>query len=136
MTRKNPDRTAIKERLRPGEKHFRMLVDHAPDGIFIADAHGRYLEVNAAWCEMLGYSHDEILGMMVSDVLVPDEAPRVASEVARLRDGDAVKSVWRFRRKDDSSFYGEVNGRQLCSLSSNTPLPPWRGSTRSCGTSQ
>ena len=113
MTRKNPDRTAIRERLRPGEKHFRMLVDHAPDGIFIADAQGRYLEVNAAWCEMLGYSHDEILGMMVSDVLVPDEAPRVASEVARLRDGDAVKSVWRFRRKDDSSFYGEVNGRQL-----------------------
>ena len=113
MTRKNPDRTAIRERLRPGEKHFRMLVDHAPDGIFITDAHGRYLEVNAAWCEMLGYSHGEILGMMISDVLAPDEAPRVASEMARLRDGDAVKSVWRFRRKDDSSFYGEVNGRQL-----------------------
>ena len=56
MTRKNPDRTAVEERLRPGEEHFRTLVDHAPDGIFIADADGRYLEVNAAWCEMLGYS--------------------------------------------------------------------------------
>ena len=113
MTRKNPDLAAVKERLRPGEEHFRTLVDHAPDGIFIADAHGRYLEVNAAWCEMLGYSHDEILGMMVSDVLAPDEAPRVAGELARLRGGDAVKSVWRFRRKDDSIFYGEVNGRRL-----------------------
>ena len=51
--------------------------------------------------------------MMVSDVLAPDEAPRVAGEVAGLRGGDAVKSVWRFRRKDDSIFYGEVNGRRL-----------------------
>ena len=51
--------------------------------------------------------------MMVSDVLAPDEAPRVAGELARLRGGDAVKSVWRFRRKDDSIFYGEVNGRRL-----------------------
>jgi PAS domain S-box-containing protein len=62
---------------------------------------------------MLGYSHDEILGMTVSDVLVPDEAPRVAGEVARLRGGDAVKSEWHFRRKDGSTFYGEVNGRRL-----------------------
>jgi PAS domain S-box-containing protein len=46
-----------------------MLVDHAPDGIFIANAHSRYQEVNVAECEMLGYSREEILGMSVTDVL-------------------------------------------------------------------
>jgi len=95
------------------DAHFRTLVEHAPDGIFIASAHGRYLEVNAAGCEMLGYTRAEILGLSLTDVVAPDEGPRVAGEVARLRGGDAVKSEWRFRRKDGSIFWGEVNGRQL-----------------------
>jgi PAS domain S-box-containing protein len=89
------------------------FIDHAPDGIFIANAHGQYQEVNAAGCEMLGYSREELLGMAIPDVLAPDEIPRVADEVARLRGGAAVKSEWRFRRKDGSIFHGEVHGRQL-----------------------
>jgi PAS domain S-box-containing protein len=51
--------------------------------------------------------------MSIVDVLAPDEIPRVADEVARLRGGAAVKSEWRFRRKDGSIFHGEVHGRQL-----------------------
>jgi PAS domain S-box-containing protein len=95
------------------DAQFRMLVEHAPDGIFIADAQGHYLEVNAAGCEMLGYSREEILGLSITDVVAPDEIPRVADEVARLRGGCAVKSEWRFHRKDGSTFHGEVHGRQL-----------------------
>jgi len=92
---------------------FHMLFDHAPDGIFIADAHGRYQEVNAAGCEMLGYARTELIGMSIADVLSPGEIPRVADELARLRDGSPVKSEWQFRRKDGSIFHGEVHGRQL-----------------------
>ena len=94
--------------------------------------------------------------MMVSDVLAPDEPPRVAGELARLRGGDAAKSVWRFRRKFDSTslFILTVDGfftlaricyatsadlrrsAPSCSLSLSLPRPPWRCSTGNPGTSQ
>jgi PAS domain S-box-containing protein len=108
-----PDLPGAQIVTRSPDVQFRTLVEHAPDGIFIADAHGRYQEVNAAGCEMLKYSREELLTMSIVDVLAPDEIPRVADEVARLRGGGAVKSEWRFRRKDGSIFHGEVHGRQL-----------------------
>lgn len=99
--------------LRANEERFRTLVEQASDGIFISDAHGQYLDVNTAGCEMLGYSRQEILGMSIADLIATEEAPRVAHETARLIGGSPAKSEWRFRRKDGSFFYGEINVRQL-----------------------
>jgi PAS domain S-box-containing protein len=106
-------RTATEEQLRTSEERFRILVDHATDGIFIADAQGRYVDVNPAGCEMLGYARDEILQKSIPDVLAPDEVPRVNSELGRLLGGNPATSQWRFRRKDGSILHGEVHGRQL-----------------------
>jgi PAS domain S-box-containing protein len=106
-------RKSIEEQLRESEDRFRMLVEDAPDGIFITDAGGRYQDVNPAGWEMLGYSHDEILAMSITDVLAPEEIPRLDRELRRLSGGRPVRSEWRFRRKDGSSLYGEVHARQL-----------------------
>jgi PAS domain-containing protein len=52
---------ALEERLKESEERFRILIDQATDGIFIADASGRYQDVNPAGCEMLGYTLEEML---------------------------------------------------------------------------
>jgi PAS domain S-box-containing protein len=99
--------------LRESEARFRTLAEQASDGIFIADANGRYLDVNSAGCEMLGYSRAEVLTLSIADIIAPDEAGRVAPEVRRVQSGHPVKSDWRFRRKDGTIFKGEVNSRRL-----------------------
>jgi len=43
------------ESLRRSEERYRGLVEHASDGIFIADPTGKYIEVNSSGCAMLGY---------------------------------------------------------------------------------
>lgn len=101
------------EKLRASEQRFRTLVEQASDGIFTADASGAYLDVNAAGCEILGYSREEILRMSIADIVAADEVLRIAPEVARLGEGGSVKSEWHFRRKDGSTFVGEINARQL-----------------------
>ena len=107
------DSDAISERLYASEARFRTLVDQAPDGIFIADHQGRYQDVNRVGCMMLGYSREEILGMSMVDIIASEEQPRIVDEVGRLRLGTPVSSEWRFKRKDGSTFYGEVNGLVL-----------------------
>jgi PAS domain S-box-containing protein len=98
--------------LRKSEAHFRILVEQASDGIFIADSQGKYLDVNSAGAEMLGYTREEILERSISDVIAPEETARVAPETGRLA-GDAIRTEWKFRCKDGSFFPGEVSGKRL-----------------------
>ncbi len=106
-------RTKAEKALQESETHFRALVEQASDGIFIADAEGRYLDVNSAGAEMLGYTREEILQLSIRDLVVAEEIPRQAREVARMAEGATVLSEWKFRRKDGSFFPGEVSGKQL-----------------------
>ena len=101
------------EALRASDEHHRLLFEQTVDGIFLADAAGRYVDVNTAGCEMLGYSREEVLARTHSDMLEPDEWPRIEPEIARFAGGQVVRSEWRFRRKDGSVFVGEISGRRL-----------------------
>ncbi|MBP7460982.1 MAG: PAS domain S-box protein [Candidatus Delongbacteria bacterium] len=57
--------------LAESEKKFRRYVDFAPDGIFLADIGGNFLDVNPKACELTGYSRDELLRMKLFQ-LSPD----------------------------------------------------------------
>ena len=106
-------RREANEVLRTSEKHHRLLFEQTADGIFLADAAGRYVDVNTAGCEMLGYSREEILARTHQDMVEPDEWPRIGPEIARFAGGQVVRSEWRFRRKNGSVFIGEITGGQL-----------------------
>ena len=95
------------------EAHLRQLFEQAPDGLFIVDAEGDYIDVNQAGCDILGYSREELLRLNVTDVLVPGQADRRAVEAARLQGGSVASSEWWFRRRDGSRLLGEVTARQL-----------------------
>jgi PAS domain S-box-containing protein len=106
-------RSRAEKALQESETHFRLLVEQASDGIFIADAQGKYIDVNSAGAEMLGYTREEMLQLSLPDILEADELPRLAPEVARYAGGSIQRSEWKFRRKDGSVFPGEVCGKQL-----------------------
>lgn len=59
--------------LKKSEEKYRSYIDNAPDGVFIADENGRYLEVNEAACRITGYSKDELIKMSIPDML-PEES--------------------------------------------------------------
>ena len=107
------ERKQAEEALKASENHFQYLVEQASDGIFTADASGRYTDVNSAGASMLGYTREELLQLSIPDIIVKEEVPRVATEVRRFAGGAVVLSEWKFRRKDGSSFPGEVCGKQL-----------------------
>ena len=106
-------RSRAEKALQESETHFRLLVEQASDGIFIADAQGRYIDVNSAGAEMLGYTRDEMLQLSIPQIVEAEEIPRIGPEVARYAGGAVALSEWKFRRKDGSVFPGEVCGKQL-----------------------
>ncbi|GEM_PF-5788317 len=50
------------------ERRLRALFDNALDAIFFADNNGRCVDANPAGCNLLGYTHDELLRLTVWDL--------------------------------------------------------------------
>jgi len=107
------ERKQTERALQSSEERYRTLGEQASDGIFISDHQGRYIDVNSAGSKMLGYSREEILKLSIQDLVVQEDVHRIKPEINRLQNEDSVISEWRFRRKDGSIFYGEVNATTL-----------------------
>ena len=59
--------------LKKSEERYRSYIDNAPDGVFVTNEDGKYVEVNIAACNLTGYSKDDLLKMSVADIL-PEES--------------------------------------------------------------
>lgn len=95
------------------EEQFRILFEQASDGIFVTDIHGNFIDVNNAGCKILGYSLDELRGLSVPDILLPDEIKRFHTGIERLLEGDGLREMGKFIRKDGSVFIGEVSATKF-----------------------
>jgi len=75
------------ERLRLSEARFRQTFELAASGIcHVID--GRFVKVNRALCEILGYSERQLLGKTVKEVSHPDDRAVTDSGRARIRAGE------------------------------------------------
>jgi PAS domain S-box-containing protein len=101
------------EELSEREERYRLLVEHASDGIVTTDSSGRYQAVNSRFSEMVGYTREELLGLHISDLLVPEEASQLPGYLSRLEAEGAAVREWRVRRKDASLFTVEVSARMM-----------------------
>ena len=70
--------------LNESELGFRSLVENAFVGVAIADLKGRFVYVNKALSEMLGYSVEELLGRQFKDFLHPNDRGKVMRLFLRI----------------------------------------------------
>ena len=107
------DTLVSNEEVHLSEARYRVLVEQAEHGIFLANSQGRYIDVNSAGCNMLGYSKEEVLQLSFVDVLDPSEIPRLNLQLINLATVKTLVSEWLFLRKDGSTFLGEIRGKLL-----------------------
>ncbi len=55
--------------LKDSEERFKLLFEKAPLGYQSLDVDGNIIEVNQQWCELLGYTKDEVIGRWFGDFL-------------------------------------------------------------------
>ncbi|MEI6128383.1 MAG: PAS domain S-box protein, partial [Pseudomonadota bacterium] len=56
-------RKQVEEALRESEKRYRLLFEGNRDGVVLVDGKGGFLDANRAFCDMLGYSLEELKEM-------------------------------------------------------------------------
>lgn len=95
------------------EELFQTIFAQAGDGIFLADAQGRYVEVNARGCEMLGYTREELLQLSMQDLIPSEEEASDPIRYDILRAGGGVVRERYLKKKNGSLLRVEINGRVL-----------------------
>lgn len=92
---------------------YRTLFEHAPVGILVADAQSYYVDANPGMCQMLGYAHDELVGLHASDIVTQTELSHIGPALDDIQSSQQYLREWEFKRKDGSTFVAEVNATML-----------------------
>jgi PAS domain S-box-containing protein len=69
--------------LRQSELRFRNTFDNAPTPIALSLPDGRFCEVNRAYCDLLGYTREELFEKGFIEVTHPDDRHATASDAVR-----------------------------------------------------
>ncbi len=106
------------------KEKYQNLLQASGDGIHILDLQGRVRETNPTFCDMLGYSYDEVIGMSVLQWEAnfnPEDA------IKKLSENFAQANVFetRHRRKDGAIIDVEVSAKAV-SINGETLL--WNAS--------
>jgi len=105
------------------EERFRYLFAQASIGIALETMEGRILEVNPAFCSMLGYSEEELLSTRCARISHPEDEEVEKLLFEELRHGlrPSYRLEKRFFRNDGSEMWGLVS---VSLLSRNHGSPP------------
>ncbi|OUL37111.1 hypothetical protein BV372_03960 [Nostoc sp. T09] len=67
------ERKRTEAALRDNEERFRKIFEASPLGVSLIDINGKFLQANQAYCEMLGYSEQELCQLTFADITHPED---------------------------------------------------------------
>ncbi|MBI4292337.1 MAG: PAS domain S-box protein [Betaproteobacteria bacterium] len=112
LQREINDRNKAEGSLRRSEEQYRAFFELAAVGLAQADLPGgRLVRVNDRYCEIVGYSRAEVLGMTIFDLTHPEDRERNARRARRLFAGEVASLNFekRILRKDGTTVWVLVN---------------------------
>jgi len=100
------ERKRAEEALRESEERYRAIIDQAMVGVAHADLNGTFTTVNQKYCDITGYTADELLGMRIQDITHPDDLPLSVDLRERMvAEGIPFEIEKRYIRKNGSVMW-------------------------------
>jgi len=114
-------RKQAEQALQESEGKYRDLFENANDLIQSVDADGKFIYVNRAWRETLGYTAEEVVGLTLFDIIHPDFRKHCSDVFSRVSTGeqvDNVETVFMARNGRSVVVEGNIN----CSIVDGRPI--------------
>jgi len=104
------ERKRAAEALQASEERFRTVFENAPVGMYLAGPDDRIIQVNAALCEMLGYSAQELLAGTWQMLFHPEDLPAAIERKRALWSNQTEKALAeaRFVDRDGSIVWCHI----------------------------
>jgi PAS domain S-box-containing protein len=121
VARDATERKHAEEALRESEAKYRDLFENANDLIQSVTPEGRFLYVNRAWNETLGFDDDELSELNLFDIIHPASRPRCRESFERVLAGERLDNVEAvFVTKDGREVV--VEGSASCRFDEGRPV--------------
>ncbi|MGE5373572.1 MAG: PAS domain S-box protein [Bacteroidota bacterium] len=93
--------------LRESEVKFHSAFEHAAIGFAMTTPNGNYVDVNAAYCSLTGYSHEELLEHHYFELVHPDDVEENLQFAGQLLAGEISSYTIenRYTRKDGQAIW-------------------------------
>ncbi len=91
------------------EDQYRKLFNFSPNGILLEDATGTIIDVNPAFCEMMGYTFKELIGNKIHMLTHPDVFDLVDKNIQKILKGKKLKHIEKSIKKDGTITFMELN---------------------------
>jgi PAS domain S-box-containing protein len=109
VARDTTERKQVERAQRKQELFLRAILQTTMDGYWVVDATGKVIEVNQAFCEMTGYTMDELQQLSISDLEASEDPAETAAHIQHVIQDGSEMFESRHRRKDGSQFDVEVS---------------------------
>jgi PAS domain S-box-containing protein len=109
--------------LAESEERFRQAFEHAAIGMAVSGPGGRWLQVNRALCDMLGFTQEELLDRSFHELTHPDDLELDLESLRRLFAGEisSYRMEKRYLRKDGQLVRAQLT-RSVVRNSDGMPL--------------
>jgi len=87
------ERKRAEDALRESEERYRSFIENSFDLVQSVDADGRFLFVNRAWLETLGYTPEELPRLNLFQIIHPDSLAHCQALFDRLQRGENVTDI-------------------------------------------
>ncbi|TAN44107.1 MAG: PAS domain S-box protein [Nitrospirae bacterium] len=102
----------ISERKR-SEAEYRAILRTTRDGFWIVDMQGRFIDVNDSYCNLIGYTREELLGMSISDIEVIENPEQTRAHIERILISGSDRFDTKHRAKNGAIVDFEVSTNYL-----------------------
>jgi len=105
ITRDITDRKQAEEKLKESEERLRAMFEQAAVGVAqILTETGQFLKINQRYCDIVGYTPEEMHGLTLQDITHPDDLQADLENMKKLREGkiNEFSMEKRYFRKDGS----------------------------------